>query len=119
MALRGDLEQGFWCCFICHAIVSTSLFCRIDPTLGPVVRRLISANPGWNFNAGFFLFCLKAFSRIIFSLLFRASNHQLVDKKNKLNLLLRLSYLNSNFALTLCYLNPALNNPALLVAYGK
>ena len=33
-------------------------------------------------------------------------------KRIKLNLLFKLSYLNSNFALTLGYLNPALNNPA-------
>ena len=31
----------------------------------------------------------------------------------KLNLLFKLSYLNSNFELTLGYLNPALNNSAL------
>ena len=31
----------------------------------------------------------------------------------KLNLLFKLSNLNSNFALTLGYLDPALNNPAL------
>ena len=49
----------------------------------PVVRRPISANPGLNFNLGFFFFCSKAFSRIIFSILFRASNHQIVGKKNK------------------------------------
>ena len=52
--------------------------------LGPVVRRPISANPGLNFNPGFsFSFCSKAFSRIIFSILFRASNHQIVGKKNR------------------------------------
>ena len=33
-------------------------------------------------NPGFFFLCSKAFSRIIFSAIFRASNHQLVDKKN-------------------------------------
>ena len=42
--------------------------------LGPVVRRLISANPGLNFNQSFLFFCLKTFFRIIFSLLSRASN---------------------------------------------
>ena len=68
---------------------------------GPVVRRPISANPGLNFNPGFFFFCLKAFSQIIFSLLLRASNHQIVGKKNKQNLLFQLSYLKSNFALNL------------------
>ena len=33
-------------------------------------------------NPGFFFLCSKAFSPIIFSVIFRASNHQLVDKKN-------------------------------------
>ena len=33
-------------------------------------------------NPGFFFLCSKALSRIIFSVVFRASNHQLVDKKN-------------------------------------
>ena len=33
-------------------------------------------------NPGFLFLCSKAFPRIIFSVLFRASNHQLVDKKN-------------------------------------
>ena len=37
----------------------------------------------------------------------------LLTKRIKLNLLFTLSYLNSNFALTQGYLNPALNNPAL------
>ena len=80
---------------------------------GPV-RRLISTNPGLNFNPGLFFFSSKAFSRTIFSILFRVANHQIVDKKNycKLNLLFKLSYLNSNFKLTLGYLNPALNNSA-------
>ena len=58
--------------------------------LGPVVQRPISANPGLNFNPGFFFFCLKAFSRIIFPI--------------KLNLLFKLLYQNSNFPLTLGYL---------------
>ena len=80
--------------------------------LSQVVRRPINANPGLNFNLGFFFFCSKGFSPIIFSILFRASNHQ-IGKRIKLNLLFKLPYLNSNFALTLGYLNPALNNPAL------
>ena len=50
--------------------------------LGPVVRRPISAQPGVKFNPCFSFFCSKAFSRIIFSVIFRAFNHQLVDKKN-------------------------------------
>ena len=36
----------------------------------------------------------------------------LLTKRFKLNLLFNPSYMNSNFALTLGYLNPALNNPA-------
>ena len=49
---------------------------------GPVVRRSISANPGLNFNPSLFFFLSKAFSRTIFSILFRVANHQIVDKKN-------------------------------------
>ena len=44
--------------------------------------RLALKEPGVKFNPGFFFSCSKAFSRIIFSAIFRASNHQLVDKKN-------------------------------------
>ena len=33
-------------------------------------------------NPDFFFFCSKAFSRIIVSVIFRASNHQPLDKKN-------------------------------------
>ena len=73
----------------------------------------LALNPGLNFNPGFSFFCLKAFSRIIFSVIFRAFNHQLVDKKIKTEILfIKLSNLNSNLALTLGYLNPALNNSA-------
>ena len=81
--------------------------------LGSVVRRPISANPWLNFNLGFFFFCSKGFSRIIFSILFRASNHQIVGKKNNTEFAFKLSHLNSNFALTPGYLNPALKNLAL------
>ena len=70
-------------------------------------------NPGLNFNLGSSFFCLKVFSWINFSWLFRASNHQKA-RRIKLNLLFKLSYLNSNLALTLGYLKPALNNPAHL-----
>ena len=35
---------------------------------GPVVRTPVSANPGLNFNLGFFFFLSKAFSWIIFSI---------------------------------------------------
>ena len=54
----------------------------LTPDQRPVVRRPISSNPALNFNTGFFFFCLKAFSRIIFPLLFRAFNHLIADQKN-------------------------------------
>ena len=84
--------------------------------LGPVVLRPITAWPRVKFDPDFFFLCSKAFSWIIFSVIFRASNHQLVDKKNQ-NWKAFFSNLNSNLALTLGYLNPALNNsdPDLLV----
>ena len=48
---------------------------------GPVVRRPLTWR-GLKFTSGFLFFWSKAFSRIIFSTLFRASNYQIVDKKN-------------------------------------
>ena len=59
-----------------------------------------------------FSFVQKHFLRQ-FSLIF--VEHRIINlltKRIKLNLLYKPSYLNSNFALTLGYLNPALNNPA-------
>ena len=49
---------------------------------GPVVRTPVSANPGVNFNTGFFFFLSKALSRIIFAILFRVFNHQIVGQEN-------------------------------------
>ena len=49
---------------------------------GPVVRRPIGTKPGLKFNLGLFFLYSKAFSRLVFSVIFRPSNHQLVDKKN-------------------------------------
>ena len=51
------------------------------PGAGPILRAhlfegRLALDPGFSF------LCSKAFSRIIFSVIFRASNHQLVDKKN-------------------------------------
>ena len=48
---------------------------------GPNCFKAISANPGLNFNVGFLLFCSKEFSRIIFSILYSASNHCIAGKK--------------------------------------
>ena len=49
---------------------------------GPVVRTPVSASPGLNFNPGFFFFLSKALYRIILSILFRVSNHQIEGKVN-------------------------------------
>ena len=62
------------------AFTDLNNFC--NKHLGPVVRRPISAQPGVKFDPVFFFLCSKAFSRLIFSVIFRASNHQPVDKKN-------------------------------------
>ena len=51
-------------------------------SVGSVVRTPVSANPGFNFTPGFLIFLSKALSRIIFSFLFRVSNHQIVGKEN-------------------------------------
>ena len=50
--------------------------------LGPVFQKLISANQGLNFNLGFYTSLFDSLSGIIFSTLYGASNHQIVDKKN-------------------------------------
>ena len=63
-------------------------------------------------NLGFFFMCSTAFSLIFFCAILRASNHQLVHKKNKTEMLFKLSNLISNHTLALGYLNPALNNLA-------
>ena len=67
----------------CHTseISTNNLVCS-HYRQGPVVRTPVSANPGLNFNPGFVFFLSKALSRIIFSILFRVSNHQIESKKN-------------------------------------
>ena len=50
---------------------------------GPVVQMPVSTNPALNFNLGFFFFLSKSLSHIIFSILFRVSNHQIVGKENE------------------------------------
>ena len=54
-----------------------------NPNLqGPVVRTPVNANLGLNFNPGFFFLLSKALSGIIFCILCRVSNHQIVGKEN-------------------------------------
>ena len=85
--------------------------CFKSNILGSVVRSPISANSGLNFNPGSFFFWSTAFPRVVFSILFRVSYHQIVDEKNETEFAFQLLYLRSNFALTPSYLNPASNNP--------
>ena len=49
---------------------------------GPSGQTPVIAKPGLNFNPGFFFFLSKALSWIIFSIIFRVSNHQIVGKEN-------------------------------------
>ena len=66
-----------------------------------------------NFNLGFSFLRLKVFPWIISSLLFKASDHLIVDKTNLTELAFQVSYLNTYLAVTLGYLNPDLNNQVL------
>ena len=85
---------------------------------GPVVRGRISANTGLNFNLDFFTPLFESLFGIISSILYRASNHQILIIKNYTEFLLKLSDLKSELTLTLGYLNPALNNPAQSGSWG-
>ena len=72
----------------------------------------LALNPGLNLARVSFSFVPKHFLGQ-FSLIF--IEHRIINlltKIIKLNLLFKLSYLNSSFVLTPGYLNPALNNPA-------
>ena len=98
-----------------HAQRAANLFQRnySISTPGPSsLRTPISANLGLNFNQGFFFLLSKTLFRIIFSIFLEYPIIKLKAKRIKLNLLFKLSYLSSNFALTLGYLNPASNNSA-------
>ena len=78
--------------------------------LGTVVRRLISANQGLNCDLDFFIPLFKSLSWIIFSLLRRTFNHQIVHEKNCIGLSFKAFTSEIRFPLLLGYLNPALNN---------
>ena len=72
----------------------------------------LALNPGLNLTRVSFSFVQKHFLGQFFLIFIAHRIINLLTKRIKLNLLYKLSYLNSNFALTLGYLNPALNNPA-------
>ena len=72
----------------------------------------LALNPGLNLTRVSFSFVQKNFSVNFLCYFEKHSIINLLTKRIEVNLLFKLSYLNSNFALTLGYLNPALNDPA-------
>ena len=81
---------------------------------GQVDRRPISINPRLNCNLGFFILFFKTPFGLIFCVLFRASNSHILDKKKFDWIFFKALRSESYFTLTLGYLNPASNNPALV-----
>ena len=82
---------------------------------------MISADPGLNFTPCFFSLFKRIFL-VNFCLLFFKSVQSSNCRQKKLNWYCVLSFhinLNTNFGLTLRYLNRALNNPALQVSYAR
>ena len=75
--------------------------------LGPVFLKPISANPGLNFNLGFYTSLFDSLFGIIFSTLYGASNHQIVDKKNSTEFSLKASRAEIQF-----HTNPGLSKPS-------
>ena len=76
----------------------------------------MSVDPGLNFNLVFYISLFKSRFRIIFPILFfECSIIKLKTKRVKLNFLFKLSDLKTSFILTVGYLNPVLNNPALIM----
>ena len=105
-----DTFFPFFFGFVLHYLTLSSL---MFTTLGPIVQRPISTNPGLNFNSGFYTSMFKSRFRVIFSICFGSSIIKLKTKRVKPNFLFKLSDLTSKFSLTLGYLNPDLTNPAL------
>ena len=78
---------------------------------GPVFWRPINANPRLNLNQEFFISLFKCLFWIILSVLFRASNNQILDKKNYIKFSFEVSKTKIRFYI-LGFLEAALNNPA-------
>ena len=74
-------------------------------------KNLIRVNPGLNFYPGFFNAFLKPF-QLIFSIIFRVSNHPIVNKWNGTQFSLKALNPKLDFTITLGYLNPGLNDLA-------
>ena len=96
-----------------HFISKWNVIVLVSVVLGPVARRSISTNQGLDFNLGFFFFLSNTFSCIIFSILFRVSNHQIANKKNSTEFAVEAFISKFKFRTNPGYLNPALNNVAL------
>ena len=75
--------------------------------LGPVFQKLISVNQGLNFNLGFYTSLFDSLPGIIFSSLYGASNHQIVDKKNHTKFSFKTSRTEIQF-----HTNPGLSKPS-------
>ena len=81
---------------------------RVHPVLqGPVFRKPISTNPGLNFNLDFYTSLFDSLFGIIFSTLYGASNHQIVDKKNSTEFSLKASRAEIRF-----HTHPGLSTPS-------
>ena len=97
------------------SVYSNLVFVEEIKDQGSVLRRPISANPGLNFNLGFYFSLFKSCLRIIFSIYFQSIQSKNWRQKDfSWIFFFKLSDLKSNFILILGYLNPALNNPALV-----
>ena len=84
------------------------LKCKRDAwNISPVFRKPISAKRGLNFNLGFYTSLFDSLFGIIFSTLYGASNHQIVDKKNYTEFSLKASRAEIRF-----HTNPGLSKPS-------
>ena len=72
---------GCWIFCLCAVRFAQSILLLLGGQC-PVVRTAVSANPRLNFSPGFFFFYQKHSLRIIFSIFFRVSNHQIVGKES-------------------------------------
>ena len=102
---KKDINDGFE---QVNHIKTELVKCRLQ---SPVVQRPISAGPGLNFNAGFYISFFQNLLEKIFPILFRTSNDQIASKKILTEFSFKLFDLKSNSMLTLGYLNPDSNNP--------
>ena len=94
----------FFNCSECKGIKTKNIKWEHN-TITQLFEGRLAPNPWLNLTR-VSLFCSKVFSRITFSVIFKSIQSSNCWQKEY--------YLNSNFALTLGYLNPALNNSVLV-----